>query len=60
MARRKRDPQKESLVKAILNEYQQESVEVMQDALKDIFCPMLEAMLQGDVKAHLEYESNDR
>lgn len=46
MARRKRDPQKETLVKAILNEYQPESVEDMQDALKDIFGPMFETMLQ--------------
>ena len=60
MARRKRDPQKESLVKAILNEYQPEGVEDMQDALKDIFGPMFEAMLQGEMKAHLGYESNDR
>lgn len=49
MARRKRDPQKETLVKAILNEYQPESVEDMQDALKDIFGPLFEAMLQGEM-----------
>lgn len=60
MARRKRDPQKDSLVRAILNEYQPESVEDMQDALKDIFGPMFEAMLQGEMKAHLGYEPNDR
>ena len=47
MARKKRDPKKTALVQAILNEYQPESVEDMQDALKDIFGPMFEAMLQG-------------
>lgn len=31
----------------------------MQDALKDIFGPMFEAMLQGEMDAHLGYASND-
>ena len=31
----------------------------MQDALKDIFGPMFEAMLQGEMNGHLGYESND-
>ncbi len=35
------------------------SVEDMQNALKDIFGPMFEAMLQGEMNAHLGYESND-
>ncbi len=32
----------------------------MQEALKDIFGPMFEAMLQGEMDAHLGYESNER
>ena len=32
----------------------------MQDALKDIFGPMFEPMLQGEMDSHLGYESNDR
>ena len=32
----------------------------MQEALKDIFGPMFEAMLQGELSAHLGYESNER
>jgi len=31
----------------------------MQDALKDIFGPMFEAMLQGEMDEHLGYEAND-
>lgn len=31
----------------------------MQDALKDIFGPMFEAMLQGEMNNHLGYDSND-
>ena len=60
MPRKKRDPKKTALVQAILNEYQPESVEDMQDALKDIFGPMFEAMLQGEMQDHLGYEKNDR
>lgn len=55
MARKKRNPKKAALVQAILNEYQPECVEDMQDALKDIFGPMFEAMLQGEMKDHLGY-----
>lgn len=60
MARRKRDPKKEALVKEILDQYQPESVGEMQNALKDIFGPMFEAMLQGEMNEHLGYESNTR
>ena len=60
MARRKRDPKKEALVKEILDQYQPESVGEMQNALKDIFGPMFEAMLQGEMNEHLGYESNAR
>lgn len=31
----------------------------MQEALKDIFGPMFEAMLKREMKDHLRYESND-
>ena len=31
----------------------------MQDALKDIFGPMFEAMLQGEMNSHLGYSSNE-
>lgn len=47
-----------ALVQAILNQYQPESVEDMQDALKDIFGSMFEAMLQGEMDYHLGCENN--
>lgn len=37
MARKKRNPDAEKLVETILNAYQPESVEDIQDALKDVF-----------------------
>lgn len=55
----KRDDTRRELAKKILEEYQPNSVEDMQNALKDIFGPMFEAMLQGEMNAHLGYESND-
>lgn len=32
----------------------------MQNALKDIFGPMFEAMLQGEMNSHLGYQNNER
>lgn len=46
MASKKQDPKKAALAHAILEQYQPETVSDMQDALKDIFGPMFEAMLQ--------------
>lgn len=61
MARKKKDLKpKEELARTILNQYQPKSVEDMQNALKDIFGPMFEALLQGEMTNHLGYESNDR
>lgn len=56
----KRNTEKTRLVEAILKEYQPESVAEMQDALKDIFAPMFEAMLQGEMRSHLGYQNNER
>lgn len=47
MARRKRDPKAVAIAKAILEQYDCKNVDDMQDAIKDIFGPMFEAMLQG-------------
>lgn len=48
------------IAKTILEQYRPTNREEMQDALKDIFGPMFEAMLQGEMDDHLGYESNDR
>lgn len=49
---------KNELVRAILEEYKPETAKDVQDALKDIFGPIFESMLQGEMNAHLGYESN--
>jgi len=50
----------ERLAREILEAYQPTTVAEMQEALKDIFGPMFEAMLQGEMDAHLGYASNER
>ncbi|MEX6218506.1 IS256 family transposase [Mammaliicoccus sciuri] len=44
----------------MIAEYAPESVEDMENALKDVFGPMFEAMLQGEMNNHLGYSSNDK
>ena len=53
-----RDPKSVALAQTILEQYQPETKEDVQDAMKDIFGPIFEAMLQGEMNAHLGYESN--
>ena len=59
MAKKRESTPGENLAKQIIEQYNPKSVADMQDALKDIFVPMFEAMLQGEMNNHLGYESND-
>lgn len=45
---------------AIMEEYQPQTREEMQDAIKDVFGPMFEAMLQGEMDSCLGYGNNER
>ena len=62
MSRKKKEGREggRAIAKAILEEYQPTSVEEMQEALREIFGPMFEAMLQGEMEAHLGYARQDR
>lgn len=60
MARKKRNPDAEKLAESILNAYQPESVDDMQDALKDVFGPLFEKMLQGELNNHLGYDVHSK
>lgn len=44
----KRSEASKAIAQAIIDQYKPTSAEEMQDALKDIFGPMFEAMLQGE------------
>ena len=59
MTRKKKElSSNRQLAQAIIDQYQPQSVEDMQDA--DILGPMFEAMLQGEMNSHLGYSSNER
>ena len=60
MARKKRNPDAEKLAESILNTYQPEPVEDMQDVLKDVFGPLFEKMLQGELNNHLGYDAHSK
>lgn len=57
--RKNRNTKGAAIAQAILEQYQPQTREEMQDAIKDIFGPMLEAMLQGEMDSHLGYDAND-
>lgn len=61
MARRndKRSNAGRAIAQAIIEEYQPTNVDEMQDAIRDVFGPMFEAMLQGEMDSHLGYKAND-
>ena len=60
MAKRERDPKRDQLIKALLDEYQPKSFQELQDVLKEIFAPLMEDMLQGELDAHLGYQKHDQ
>lgn len=57
--RNKRNTKGAAIAQAILEQYQPKTKEDMQDAIKDIFGPMFESMLQGEMDDHLGYDPND-
>jgi transposase-like protein len=60
MAKRERDPKRDQLVKALLAEYQPKDLHELQDVLKDIFAPLMEDMLKGELDGHLGYQKHDQ
>ena len=60
MAKIERNPAAVEIANKILEEYKCGNVEDMQDALKEIFGPMFEGLLKGELNHHLGYESNSK
>lgn len=60
MTRKKRNKKSVKLAQSIIETYQPESVEDIQNALKDIFGPMFEAMLQEELNHHLGYNPHEK
>lgn len=60
MPKKKRNPEAVKLAESIMKSYNPESVEDMQEALKDVFGPLFESMLQGEMNNHLGYEAHSK
>jgi transposase-like protein len=60
MAKREKNPERDRLVKELLAEYQPKDFLELQDILKDIFGPLMEDMLKGELDAHLGYLKHDQ
>lgn len=60
MAKIKRDPKAVAIAQMIIDQYKPGSVEDMNDAMKDIFGPLFEGLLKGEMDHHLGYDSNDK
>ena len=52
--------EKGRLIKEIMAEYQPKTLMELQDVLKEIFAPLMEDMLQGELEAHLGYEKHNQ
>ncbi len=59
MTKINRDPKAVALAETIIDTYKPKTIEDMQDALKDIFGPMFEAMLKGEMDNHLGYDEHE-
>lgn len=59
MAKKKEPTPGEAIAKSIIQAYDPKTTEDIQDALKSIFGPTFESMLEGELNYHLGYESND-
>ena len=58
MAKRKKNPASEQLMKYLFENYDIKSALDVQEALKDMFAETLETMLQAELDDHLGYEKN--
>ena len=60
MARKKKNKETDDLIKRIIEEYQPKTAEDASQALRDIFGPLFESMLDAELEGHLGYASNER
>lgn len=60
MARIKRDPKDVEIANQIIKAYQPKTAADVENAIKSAFAPIFEAILKGEMDAHLGYESNDK
>jgi transposase-like protein len=54
----KRNPAAEKIADLILNNYDVQNAKDVNEALKDVFGPIFEKMLNAEMDAHLGYDKN--
>ena len=59
MAREKRDPKAVEIADLIIKNFNPKTALDIDNTLTDVFSPIVEQMLQGEMKYHLGYDSND-
>ena len=57
---KKRNPAALKITNDIIAAYKPESVEEMQETVKDVFGPLLEAILNGEMENYLGYGNNSK
>ena len=60
MARIKRDSKTVALAQEIAKQFDPQSAEDADEALKELFGPIFESLLQGEMSHHLGYENNNK
>jgi len=60
MTKKEKNPERNRLVKELIAEYQPKSIMDLQDILKEIFAPLMEDMLKGELDGHLGYAKNEQ
>ena len=56
MARNKIDPQKKEFIKELIKVYNPKTVEDINDALKDLLCPVIQNIMEAELEEHVGYE----
>lgn len=60
MARIKRDPKAVALAQEIVKQFNPQTAQDADEALKELFGPIFESLLQREMEDHLGYKSNDK
>lgn len=55
-----RSPAAEAIAEAVMREFGPKTADEAQEALRQVFGPMIESMLRAELEAHLGYPSNDK
>jgi transposase-like protein len=60
MPKKEKNPERDRLVKDLIATYQPKNILELQDILKEIFAPLMEDMLKGELDAQLGYAKSDQ